>query len=95
VSVIAKRVTDIDAADVPPSAFEFFSDATRPIAGMIYNCPCGCGRRGALEFRPHPSPSWDWNGDKESPTLNPSVHHIIGDQTHFHGWLRAGVWESC
>ncbi|TDX61911.1 hypothetical protein EDE12_11212 [Methylosinus sp. sav-2] len=46
-------------------------------------------------FARNASPPWEWNGDKERATLNPSVHHIIGDQTHFHGWLRAGVWESC
>ena len=62
---------------------------------MFYLCPCRCGRRGALGFRPAPSPSWQWDGDREKPTLSPSVHHILDGKTHWHGWLRTGVWESC
>lgn len=70
--------------------FEFYTDGGR-IAGIIYVCPCGCGKTGALGFRPQPSPSWEWDGNQESPTLSPSVHHV----GHWHGWLRNGVWESC
>ncbi|MFG1414074.1 DUF6527 family protein [Xanthobacter sp. VTT E-85241] len=67
---------------------------------MLYVCPCGCGRHGALPFRPDPSPSWEWDGNRDSPTLTPSVHHVLrltagGTGTHWHGFLTAGEWISC
>lgn len=88
--VRAVRVDDIDEGGAP-GAFEYYRDREREVAGMIYMCPCGCGHQAALSFRPHPSPSWDWDGNRDAPTLQPSVHHV----GHWHGWLRAGVWESC
>ena len=92
--VKARRVEDTDD-DAAPGAFEFFSSGDRPIAGMIYVCPCGCGRSAALHFRPHASPSWEWDGNEESPTLKPSVHDMPEGKTHWHGWLRNGEWISC
>lgn len=90
--VKALLVEDIDAG--PAGAFEYYRSGDRDYAGMIYNCPCGCGKTGALAFRPHASPSWDWDGNKERPTLSPSVHDLNGGKTHWHGYLRAGVWEN-
>lgn len=89
--VRATRVDDIVAAKrTTPGAFKFFSDGDG-ISGMNYVCPCGCGALAPLHFKPRPSPSWTWDGNKDRPTLSPSVHHV----GHWHGWLRAGVWESC
>jgi len=93
--VKAARVADIDADDAPPGAYKFFSSGDRDKAGMIYVCPCGCGRQGALRFRPHPSPSWEWDGNEEAPTLKPSVHDMPDGKTHWHGWLTNGEWKSC
>ena len=94
--VPATRVDDIEhgsATPGPPGALEFYvssADKETP-AGMFYVCPCGCRHVGALAFRPAPSPSWEWDRNRDKPTLMPSVHHV----GHWHGWLRAGVWESC
>lgn len=87
--VQAQRFEDIWEID-HPGAFEFYREGDRYPAGMIYACPCGCGTRGSLAFRPHPSPSWEWDGNLDAPTLSPSVHHV----GHWHGYLRNGVWES-
>lgn len=84
-----------DTENAPAGAYEFYRSGDREFAGMIYVCPCGCGKTGALAFRPHASPSWEWDGNKEAPTLSPSVHDIPHGKTHWHGYLRAGVWESC
>lgn len=35
--------------------------------------------------------SWSWDGNREKPTLTPSIH-CIGV---WHGFLRAGRFESC
>ncbi|WP_217577332.1 DUF6527 family protein [Mesorhizobium sp. GbtcB19] len=62
---------------------------------FYYCCPCGCGRIGMLfvgkGMKPTCSPSWQWNGSLEKPTLTPSVHHV----GHWHGYLTDGVWVSC
>jgi hypothetical protein len=94
--VSATPVDDIDADGLPPGAFEMFEatkdDGKGPV-GMVYVCPCGCGHTGVLDFRRDPvrRPSWVWDGNRDKPTLHPSVHHI----GHWHGWLRNGVWVSC
>lgn len=92
--VTASYCDNIDDVVAKPGAFEFYSHKDRDIAGMIYCCPCGCGRLGSLQFRPatrEDAASWEWNGSTEKPTLNPSVHHV----GHWHGWLTDGVWRSC
>lgn len=89
--VRAKRFDDIDLVKQVAGAFEYYKSGDRYPAGMIYTCPCGCGHMGALAFRPHKSPSWDWDGNMEAPTLLPSVHHV----GHWHGWLKNGIWVSC
>ncbi len=40
-------------------------------------------------------PSWAWDGNKEAPTLSPSIRCFTGDQTLWHGYLRAGKLETC
>lgn len=96
--VEAKLVDDVDAPGTPPGAFEYYNSSDgRTMAGMIYVCPCGCGKHGALAFRPAPAEmhSWQWNGSRTKPTLAPSVHHLVGGKSHWHGHLRKGVWISC
>lgn len=62
---------------------------------MSWVCPCGCGHQSNLTvgngFKPADSPSWEWNGSREKPTLTPSIHRV----GHWHGWLTDGVWRSC
>lgn len=63
---------------------------------MWYVCPCGCGSHGCLPvgngFKPDHGvvgrATWHWDGNREAPTLSPSVHHV----GHWHGWLKAGFW---
>lgn len=84
----------IDDVRSVPGAFEYYSYQDHFPAGLIYCCPCGCGRLGALHFRPGSvdgGASWEWNGNIEAPTLLPSVHHV----GHWHGYLTDGVWISC
>lgn len=64
-------------------------------AVLWFFCPCGCGAvdrlRVGLKSKPAHSPSWDWNGSIESPTLAPSVNRL---DCGWHGWLRGGYWEA-
>jgi hypothetical protein len=95
--VIAKRVDDIHAADAPDGAFELVDGPYgRKDGSVLYKCPCGCGRIGALRLRPcDDGPSWAWDGDREAPTLHPSILHKVKDVEHYHGWLVGGVWRHC
>lgn len=85
--VKATLVEDIDADGIPDGAFELSGN---PVAGLWYVCPCGCGTHGFLPIRPAQSPSWEFDGNRESPTLSPSVHHV----GHWHGWLKNGMWTQ-
>lgn len=93
--VKAQYFVDLPEDDAPRGAFTYFVDGSNQVVGMIYVCPCGCGQQGSLRFRPLPPDeqrhaSWEWNGNKETPTLSPSVHHV----GHWHGWLQDGEWRQ-
>lgn len=96
----AELVESVDAPGVRPGAFEYYREGDRDPAGMVYVCPCGCGQQGDLSFCPSArAHAWTWDGNREEPTLDPSVHHQIRGTggrttTHWHGWLRRGWWES-
>lgn len=64
--------------------------------GLFYLCPCGCGAEGYLDFRSAENPqhpSWKWDGNREAPTLSPSILRTSG--CRWHGYLRDGWWRSC
>ena len=68
-----------------------------PVAGIAFVCPCGCGNESYMPIRGGGGaggPSWEWDGNREAPTLTPSVFNS-GMPCQWHGWLRAGVWEPC
>lgn len=54
-------------------------------------CPGPCKSIASIALRPvvDDSPqSWEFNGDMEKPTLNPSINHV----DCWHGWLKEGVF---
>jgi Family of unknown function (DUF6527) len=64
------------------------SDPVQGIGGILYVCPCGCGRVGGLDFHPRNPKyanqpggraAWNWDGNEERPTLTPSIQHIPHD----------------
>lgn len=58
---------------------------------LIFVCPCGCGALSAVHVSPiDKHPVWSWDGNREKPTLNPSILRTAGCK--WHGWLRAGVF---
>lgn len=73
----------------PPGAIAFSSDEE----SLWICCPCGCGRITPLDIygKGNPkteTPSWEWDGDRERPTLAPSIHAV----GHWHGWLTRGYF---
>ena len=78
--------------------------------GMNFKCPCGCGAVHGVGFTTRPKDwnegkgaRWTWDGNMEKPTLSPSLglHRSHEGQTvgadgyHWHGYLKAGVFEEC
>lgn len=76
--------------------------ATHPDPGkvsLLFVCPCGCGDivtvaassvAGGDTEDSTGRPCWHWNGDREHPTLTPSIQYALG--CRWHGWLRGGVF---
>lgn len=74
-----------------PGDFYYLSALGQERGALGFMCPCGCGSEGILPFKPwHESPSWNWDGNLEAPTLNPSVQRNI--TCKWHGWLTKGMW---
>jgi len=59
-------------------------------------CPCGCRGVSILPLGTSADAgrhAWAWDGNEDAPTLSPSIYRRM--QCGWHGFLRAGVWESC
>lgn len=62
-------------------------------ASLIYVCPCGCGTITSISVIPMDNhPVWTWNGDREKPTLSPSI--LRKDGCKWHGFLISGEWRK-
>ncbi|MCZ0963906.1 DUF6527 family protein [Paracoccus benzoatiresistens] len=63
--------------------------------GIAFVCLCGCGNESYLPMRGSGRPhEWDWDGNREAPTVSLSIFNT-GMPCRWHGWLRAGEWQSC
>lgn len=67
----------------------------RENAALAYRCPA-CNDKRCVPVRPWAdgSPSWEWDGNIECPTLTPSILHR-DCACKWHGFLTAGVFVSC
>lgn len=72
-----------------PGDFEILDDITGP-RSIALCCP-GCGSVSRLSLRPGNGPDWQFDGNRQQPTLHPSIHHL----QCWHGWLRSGQFVSC
>lgn len=81
----------------PAGTIKWFSEGDVIVAGFLFLCPCGCGSIGLVNVAGKGRPLWGWNKSLEAPTIHPSIRLSTGPRclSHWHGWLRNGVWESC
>jgi hypothetical protein len=101
-------VDEIDDKEASPDGQHFLSNQapgtiswsnwynSDEVAGCFYVCPCGCRVVGFLSVRSamrQESPSWEWNGDKDKPTMKPSIQKT--SPCKWHGYLTDGVFKSC
>lgn len=80
----------VEAIDSLASAGAFkFSNDDR---ALTYVCPCGCEDWGWLPLAPLGGHAhWQWDGNRERPTLTPSIRRL--NHCKWHGHLIAGVWQ--
>lgn len=84
-----------------PGAYRFFSHNGVDDAGFRFGCPCGCGLIGAVYLRDigDKGPVWTLTGTMPAADLTPSIgfygHNSRDQGYHWHGWLKAGVFEEC
>lgn len=97
-----KSVADVPAKlvdDFPRLPGDFVWRPTREEPSRIlFCCPCGCESIIGVNVKPeeqlgvvkHP---WQWNGNRERPTLTPSIR-VVGC-CEWHGYLTDGVFKTC
>lgn len=92
-----------DREHIPAGLVEFCDaySGEKDVA-ILFGCPCGCGSLQAVNIKPMDNhPTWNWNGNREQPTLTPSILiHQLDDKCnkigeHWHGFLTAGDFKSC
>ena len=92
----AKRVPATIVADNPSKTGDIrIGDLDGVVHGFDYVCPCGCGVVDWIPVTSGPSDlhHWHWNGDRDKPTLTPSIRKLNGCQ--WHGWLTNGEFITC
>ena len=72
-----------------------FDVTTEPSGQRLFwfVCPGRCKSLSAIALRPvvdGSAQSWDFDGNLDAPTLNPSINHV----GCWHGWLRTGEFVS-
>ena len=90
------RVADLLAAEDQPGAFAYFTAENAAAYGapdgLFFVCPCGCRGLGVVTLG---GKGWSWNGDRDRPTVTPSVYFNRGEPGEWHGYLTEGRWVGC
>lgn len=84
----AVRCNTMSEMEGKPGAFCFEANDR----GICYNCPCGCEIQGFIPTTGGFTHKWDWDGNRDHPTLSPSIQRTAGCK--WHGFLTGGVWKS-
>lgn len=92
--VKANQVADWDDLKNPGDFLWSRSSSDDP-ARILFICPCGCGDHTGVPVRPEstPGPVWTWDGNRDAPTLTPSLQRVGG--CNWHGFLTAGEFREC
>jgi hypothetical protein len=75
---------------VCPGDAKWFANGSVQTAGLNFVCPCGCGQVAGVSVEPG---RWQWDGNRERPTITPSIQ--IMDGCRWHGFLTNGVFQRC
>lgn len=84
---------------IQPGLIQYLTNKEERINQMLIGCPCGCGDLRCVDIYQNgekpPSPSWLWDGNKEKPTLTPSIDFRVAHKSHWHGFLKIGIFKEC
>jgi hypothetical protein len=81
------------------SRLKTISEDDHTYEALMFICPgCATDEASGLHMLPVNSsettqPSWEWDGNLEAPTLNPSILTGKGSEVICHSFLKAGVFE--
>ena len=83
-----------------PGAYRLWSHDFDSPSGANVGCPCGCGRIYGFRWRASDPRLvvWSVTGEWPNVTVSPSLNFMdVTDPTksHWHGFLRNGVFEEC
>lgn len=74
-----------------------WSDGEPGRAMLSFVCPCGCGSvhrvNAFTDEAAAKAHGWHWNGNREKPTLKPSLQ--LHSDCKWHGFLTDGVFAKC
>ena len=61
---------------------------------ILWVCVCPEGHMASvpLQVGPKEDHLWQWDGNKENPTITPSIQFLSGCK--WHGFLTNGVWKT-
>lgn len=81
--------------DLAPGTCELFPSVDGQSMSLRYICPCGCGRMRIVPAQTGEKVErrWLWNGNKNKPTLTPSINCLDGCK--WHGFITDGVFTTC
>ncbi len=77
--------------DVPKGCHAFSAPAGEQPKWLRFGCRCDARITCAIALRPQKNAvgaSWGWDGNREAPTVTPSINCEKG--CGWHGWLKAG-----
>ncbi len=89
------NTTNRDDEPNKPGEYCFVYHNNKP-CGIDYCCPCGGCGNSYLPFSGtelSTEPSWQFDGDMESPTLQPSI--LRTTPCKWHGYLTKGNFVEC
>jgi len=78
---------------LPVGASQWQNGTDGNIAGLAFVCPCGCGSIGTTAVVKGFGTKWNWDGNKEFPTLTPSIQKLTACK--WHGYLTKGEFVPC
>jgi hypothetical protein len=97
-SMLGEIIMPASDALEQPGDFCWLVRENGDVATLLLLCP-SCGTEHGIGVKPGNPTGYDWNGDREKPTLRPSIffkwgHGARNQGCRWHGYLTAGEWRD-